>query len=344
MSKTKLLTIGFLMMGALLFAGISEPINQSKFIPDTSNEYKPQALASSFTDGKAIISNVTGTAKILRSGSDEWVPVGENDTLQEGDQIRTDNNASVDVVYDDSSLNVTHIDQNTIAKFTSLEPTRIYLSDGSVFSSLEALPKGQEYEVATDTSVNAIRGTKFLRTYEAKKKTDSTVVADGSVQSFSVMPDGSKSEESVFVSKDNTLTLTPELLHKTPFSKLQPVLSSVEHQKEIDGLEKGVQKHLEDSSGGPDALKAHREHVLVTMKQPEFREAFQEKQKEMAEKRRQALMEKGGPNAALQSGPNVSGPEQPQGTPHQRLAPGPGPATGGARPPRPAPKTPGDRR
>ena len=105
MSKMKFLTVGFLMMGALLLAGISEPINQSKFIPDTSNEYKPQALASSFTDGKAVISNVTGTAKILRSGSDEWTSVSENDTIKEGDQIRTDNNASVDVIFHGATVN-----------------------------------------------------------------------------------------------------------------------------------------------------------------------------------------------------------------------------------------------
>jgi signal transduction histidine kinase len=300
MSNAKVL-IFILISGISIFMGSSAAMAQSKFIPDgtaqsAKNEPEAVVLADTFADGKAVISSVTGTVKILRSGTDEWVAIVEGNVLEEGDQIRTDSESSVDIVYDSSSLNTARIDENTIAEFRGLEPTFVYLADGSIFNSLEALPEGQDYEVATDTAVNAIRGTKFLRTFEAANQTDSTAVTDGSVESFSVLSDGTKSEESVFIQKDNALTLTPELLRTTPFSQLKPVLSSFETRKKIAGLEDNLQKRLAQSVGGPEILKEHRERARANMEHPEFHQAFQNKRRAMIEKRREALIEGRRPN------------------------------------------------
>lgn len=289
---------------------------QSKFIPDgtargAENEPEAVVLADTFADAKAVISNVTGTAKILRSGTDEWTTLVEGDVLQEGDQIRTDGNSSVDIVYDESSLNTAHIEENSIVEYRGLEPTFVYLADGSICNSLEALPEGQEYEVATDTAVNAIRGTKFLRSFNAANQTDSTVVADGSVESFSVLPDGSKGEESIVIQKDNALTVTPELLRVTPFSQLRPLPSDFEIRKKISGLENDFQKRLGESVGGPEALKEHRKRALEHMEQPEFHQAFHNKRREMMEIRREAMMKGRGPGFTKPRSPDQALPAVP---------------------------------
>ena len=254
MLKMKSLTAGFLILVVFPFVAFSELSNQSKFIPDTSNEFKPQVLADSFTDGKAIISNVTGTVKILRSDTDEWLPAGENDALQEGDQIRTDSDASVDIVYDDSSLNVTHIRKNTIAKFISLEPTRIYLSDGSVFNLLDGLPKGSAYEVSTPTAVAAIRGTRFVSDFNGQTKLETTSVMTGDVHFFPFLGEQNHIEADKFYSikADKGLDFEPQT---GEFKALEPHALTQEQKNFIQSHFDSSRDNLKNYGGGAAVLE-----------------------------------------------------------------------------------------
>jgi hypothetical protein len=88
------------------------------------------------------------------------------------------------------------------------------------------------------------------------------------------MPDGSKSSESVLVQKDNSLTLTPELIKNTRFSEIRPAPISPEHRQRFDRFSHGVEMRLERFAGGPEALRQRRENARLNMGRPEFRETF----------------------------------------------------------------------
>ncbi|MBI4430312.1 MAG: FecR domain-containing protein [Candidatus Omnitrophica bacterium] len=239
-----------------------------------------ETLADSLIDHVAVVSHISGNVRILRSGSNEWTDALENDSVSEGDRIKTDSGASVDIVYDDSALNVVQIEENTLAEFRGIEPTHLYLADGSIFNTLDALPEGQTYEVATDTAVNAIRGTEFLRTFNAADQTDSTVVGRGSVESFSIALDGTRSTESVVINENKMLKLDPQILQSAPFGELKPERASKEHKQMIKDFSKGVETRLEQKHGGSQRLNEIRNNAKTLMSKPDFRETFQKRESE----------------------------------------------------------------
>lgn len=243
--------------------------------PEPSTD-EAQALASSFTDHAATIAHVKGDVRILREGTDGWTPVEENENVQQGNQIKTGSGGSTDIVYDHSSLNVVHLDENTIAVFRAIEPTDLYLTDGSIFNSLQGLPQGESYEVATAVSITGVRGTQFLRIYIAADQSDSTIVSDGTVASVPILSDGSRSKESVLVRKNSVLVLTPETLRTTPPAEIRPLPATEEHLRKMEDVSRSVESHLERFAGGHEVLERRRERAQAMMKEPHFHEKLRE--------------------------------------------------------------------
>jgi len=259
-ARTKTLAFAFL-TGMFFLLGQGAALAQSD-----------EALASSFQDQQVSISHIAGDVKILRTGTSEWASAEENAVLQVGDQIKTGIGASLDIVYDESVLNVVHVGENTLLEFTSIEPTYIHLMDGSIFNSLEALPEDQPYQVSTETAVSAIRGTQFLRTYRAAEGSDSTVVSEGSVDSFPLLPNGTVSAEPILIEKDNSLTITPEMIRTKPILDIRPSPMSEGDRQRMGNFAQGVQTRLERFAGGPASLREKREQARTAMNRPEFRE------------------------------------------------------------------------
>jgi hypothetical protein len=291
-------------------------------------------LASSFGDHQAAISHLAGSVRILRADSEEWAEAKENDSVAEGDQIKTSNGASCDILYDDSSLNIVHVDENSIVTFLTIEPTYLYLMDGSIFNSLEGLPDGEQYEVSTETATTGIRGTKFLRTYLASEQSDSTIVSEGTVESFPVLADGSLSQEAVRIQKDNELTLTPEMLRSTPISGLRPVPATPEHRGRLEHFSNGVETRLEKFAGGREQLNQKREQARAAMRAPGFRIRFQA-QAEAGSDARTGFQQRASGPMGRKGGPSFGGKpggldrRGPGGKPSGRIARPGGPGGGG---------------
>ncbi len=120
-------------------------------------------------DHLAQIVNVSGTVKVLKTGSADWADATKGMILEVGDKILTGPESFIEVAYDDHFMNLARIDQNTKAEFKSIEPTDLRLEDGSIFSALDGL-EGQGYQVSTPVAVAAVRGTHFDVDYQASTK------------------------------------------------------------------------------------------------------------------------------------------------------------------------------
>ena len=118
-------------------------------------------------DHLARVFDVKGDVRILKKGTEEWVKIKKDKVIEVGDQILTGKDSFVEIVYDPFFLNVARIDEKTKAEFRSIEPTDLHLEDGSIFSALDGLSKGDSYQISTPTAVAGVRGTHFDVAYEA---------------------------------------------------------------------------------------------------------------------------------------------------------------------------------
>lgn len=133
-------------------------------------------------DHKAHVFQVSGSANLLKKGTDRWRSLRVGSTIGVGDQIRTSKDSIVRIHYDDYYLNTVQINPNSLAEFQSIEPTQIYITNGEVFSVLDGLPKGSSYQVVTPTAVGGVRGTRFLRAFNSVTQQDRTMVSEGTVE------------------------------------------------------------------------------------------------------------------------------------------------------------------
>ena len=119
------------------------------------------------TDKRGRIYDLKGDVRIARKGSQKWKKAKKNIRLEEGDMLLTGKNGAASMTFDETYLNVTHIPQNTRAVLRSIEPTDIYLEDGTLYNFFDGLQEGSRWKVSTPTTVAAVRGTHFLANYTA---------------------------------------------------------------------------------------------------------------------------------------------------------------------------------
>lgn len=144
-----------------------QPAGPSSLGRPLSSDTQALAEKQSLQDHLAKVVSLSGTqGRVLKEGTDHWVPVQKGMVIGAGDQIITDKDTLVIVSYDLLSKNMVKIDSNTKAEFRSIEPTDLHLEDGSVFNILDGL-SGVPYQISTPTAVAAVRGTHIPVSYTA---------------------------------------------------------------------------------------------------------------------------------------------------------------------------------
>ncbi len=151
-------------------------------------------LLSDQADHKASVVSFEGTVYAMKKGESSWAEIQQAAEVHEGDKIRTDAGATAEIAYDSTLLNLTHLKENTVAEFRSIEPTDVYLEDGTLFNALDGLDADSSYQVSTPTYVAAVRGTHF------------DVQFDQATQQFSaatLSPEEGVGSSKIFVSDPN---------------------------------------------------------------------------------------------------------------------------------------------
>lgn len=136
---------------------------------DSLPENNPAALDEDrgLNDHKAQIFETEGEVSVLKKDSEIWQKAVKGMVLEEGDKIVTGAASHVDIAYDHFFLNIVRIKEKTKGEFRSIEPTQLFLEDGTIFSALDGLA-GQTYQISTPTAVAGVRGTTFDVGYDAQ--------------------------------------------------------------------------------------------------------------------------------------------------------------------------------
>ncbi len=152
---------------------------QAKLLPTLNTQDRSDKKAKAFL--------VKGDVKIAKKSGKDWKALENGMLVEEGDIILTAKNATASVTFDANYGNVSHLPGNTRAVFRSIEPTDIYLEDGTIYNFFDALPKNSHWKVSSPTAVAAVRGTQFFVSF-------TTASGEYFVGTFLVPDDGSDSE------------------------------------------------------------------------------------------------------------------------------------------------------
>ncbi len=136
-----------------LLKGQKTPLSAVESSPDSKPDF------SDLNDHLALIFDFNGEVRVLKHGAEQWMPAQKKMKIEIGDQLLTGKDSQVDIAYDSHFLNIARIGANTKAEFRNIEPTDIHMEDGSIFSALDGLKKGEGYQISTRTAVAGVRGT-----------------------------------------------------------------------------------------------------------------------------------------------------------------------------------------
>lgn len=227
-------------------------------------EAKPAETAkpseNTLADQTAHVFHLEGTARILKKGQANWEPLEVGSVITAGDQIKTEADGLVEIHYDSFFLNIAKITPNSLAEFLSIEPTKIFVSSGAIYSSLEGLPEGSTYDVITPTAVGGVRSTVFVRSYDPVTQTDETVVLEGTVYLAAGAQASSKIEESdiMLIHKDEQFDFTGEELSSGEIKDRTVEPMSSEQNAELRHMFSDVKERAKVFAGGEKVIEEAR--------------------------------------------------------------------------------------
>lgn len=217
-------------------------------------------IEKSIYDHRAQVFSIEGEAKILKKAGN-WMTLEIGHWVEEGDQILTGVGALVQIHFDESYWNILCLNENTQAEFRSIEPTDIFLSEGTVFNQLEGLVQDSVYILATPIAVTGVRGTRFLRRFDTARKEDEIQVAEGSVD-MAALTAASEIlwDQNRVVDTDHQLLIDAEALEINPDLRNLPLLPlSPESKEHLESLRRNTEETLANFVGGSEAFNRQRE-------------------------------------------------------------------------------------
>ncbi len=102
---------------------------------------------------------IKGEASVIRA--DRTLPIQAGDTLQQGDQIRTASNGTVDLVVNNVAGYRALPDSESSIINADPSDTSLGVSKGKIVINLSKLSKNSSFQVKTPTAIAAVRGTQF---------------------------------------------------------------------------------------------------------------------------------------------------------------------------------------
>lgn len=214
---------------------------------------------STLVDHQAIVYHIEGDAKILKSSAQDWMPLEKGTRIAVGDQVRTGANTIVEIHYDEFYLNSVRLEANTIAEFKSIEPTDIYLTDGSIYSNLEGLPEGTSYQIATPTAVASVRGTQFFKEYMASTQEEKTCVLEGKVEVAAMDQTGNVNwNQAMEVKSDETLEWDRKDFLEKGLQAFQPKPMQAPLKERVKAMRQECHSRMAQFAGGHERMEQAR--------------------------------------------------------------------------------------
>ncbi|MBD3264025.1 MAG: hypothetical protein GF375_02860 [Candidatus Omnitrophica bacterium] len=107
----------------------------------------------------AKIINIKGDVKIRQDSEAEWLEAEINIYLEKEAEIKTGPAGECTVTFDEELENILTVKENSHIKLEEIEPSRIFMPEGRVFSVIEDIAKVEDFQVKTPTVIAGVRGT-----------------------------------------------------------------------------------------------------------------------------------------------------------------------------------------
>jgi len=180
-----------------------------------------------------------GNVQVQPDGEEEWKKAEKGMQLNIGDSIRTARHSKVDIALDKEKKNTIRIDPKTMIVLNSAMPgsiDRLDLSRGKVYSNLENIKAGLDFEVSTPSTVAGVRGSSYS-VYserdedEVQAYKDSVYIktydADKNLLSESMLPEGFKT----FIERFDTPSAITQVTNRE-FSRSDAVVEDLSSRAE----------------------------------------------------------------------------------------------------------------
>lgn len=164
-------------------------------------------------EGVGVLVRIEGRVEVLRAGSTEWLPAVPEQSLDEGEQVRTGPDGRAMLSLEDGA--VVHLDPDGEIEVGELPHAggvmefSIRLAVGRVLAALDrALHPRSKFEIHAPTAVIAVRGTEFA--VEAEPSATQTAVFEGRVGVASVGAGGEPGEAVAVGANEETMIRSRE--------------------------------------------------------------------------------------------------------------------------------------
>lgn len=206
---------------------------------------------------------VSGSAGVRKAYKTTYIKAEEGMLLQTGDEIKTAQDSSLELSFDENNENVVRIESNADVVLLLKENEKIELLQGEVFSTISKLASGSSFEIRTPTAIAGARGTDWVTKVEEESTVIEAIEGDPYVKG--IEKDGKPMAE-------ETIVLTGHMTAIKRFQKPEKLKKLLlKNRKRWKALKVEVRKHAEDAR-------------LRRKKQPQVR-GLQDIRKEDREKR-----------------------------------------------------------
>ena len=253
------------------------------------------------------VNSVFGDAKVLSKNGERQIAPGE--VIVQDDTVLTGAASIIDIVYGTSGI--IRINENSRVKMTALfggegaDRSRMDLANGKMFVTVSKLVKGSSFEVASPTTIAAVRGTSFRVT--ADTNSSRIDVLSGKIKVNPVREGRVIEEVETVVETNNTVSLDTEAVEKIVEQKkeievavlkeeeITAIREEVKDIKPVERLEDTVKQEIQQIMTAPSVdIEAEKRRGDEKMKQMELERTKAEKQKQdrLAAVREQAEKER----------------------------------------------------
>lgn len=162
--------------------------------------------ADSFTNSAKLLF-LEGEVRVRPASQAEWKNAQRNAALPAGAEVLVGPKAKCSIGFGPLAKNIIRLEPASVIVLESIEPVKIRLKEGKIFTLLKGLKKGSSFEVMTPTALAAARGTGWEQTLSNVSVFDGTVQLQGSAGETLEVPAGNQVE----VESDGDLGTLQEL-------------------------------------------------------------------------------------------------------------------------------------
>ncbi|TAL35432.1 MAG: hypothetical protein EPN93_10390 [Spirochaetes bacterium] len=227
------------------------------------------------------IQSAVGDVKIVSEKGDRAAKTGE--AVAQGDTIKTGVESLVDLTYGVSG--VIRINESSLVKLATLfggagGDSRIEISEGRMFVTVSKLQKGDKFEVASPTTIAAVRGTSFKVT--ADSETSRIDVISGTIKVNPVQDGKVIAEIESVVEVNKTVTVEKKDIKKMVEEKKTIEVKALKVE-EVRKIREEV-KDIKPAERLNESVRKEFQEVVIAPRDDKDKEADKKKEEERRKK------------------------------------------------------------